>query len=66
MSSFVRKVVGDAGDGRRWRGEKGPTMSVPPNGEVGGGSAFSYALIFLPFIRSRLVPTKSMPGRVRW
>src|SRR3954464_2117665 len=32
---------------------------------VEGASAFSYPLIFLPFISSAFVPTDSMPGRVR-
>jgi ABC-2 type transport system permease protein len=32
---------------------------------VDGASAFSYPLIFLPFISSAFVPTKSMPGPVR-
>ncbi|GAA4162620.1 multidrug efflux ABC transporter permease LieB [Gryllotalpicola daejeonensis] len=31
-----------------------------------GASAFSYPLIFLPFISSAFVPTASMPGPVRW
>lgn len=31
-----------------------------------GASAFSYPLIFLPFISSAFVPTTSMPGPVRW
>ena len=31
-----------------------------------GASAFSYPLIFLPFISSAFVPTSSMPGPVRW
>ena len=30
-----------------------------------GASAFSYPLIFLPFISSAFVPTDSMPGAVR-
>jgi ABC-2 type transport system permease protein len=30
-----------------------------------GGGAFSYPLIFLPFISSAFVPTKTMPGPVR-
>ena len=33
---------------------------------VEGASAFSYPLIFLPFISSAFVPTASMPGPVRW
>jgi ABC-2 type transport system permease protein len=33
---------------------------------VDGASAFSYPLIFLPFISSAFVPTKTMPGPVRW
>ena len=33
---------------------------------VDGVSAFSYPLIFLPFISSAFVPTSSMPGPVRW
>ncbi|MCA0217025.1 MAG: ABC transporter permease [Actinobacteria bacterium] len=33
---------------------------------VDGASAFSYPLIFLPFISSAFVPTDSMPGPVRW
>jgi ABC-2 type transport system permease protein len=33
---------------------------------VAGASAFSYPLIFLPFISSAFVPTNSMPGPVRW
>ena len=33
---------------------------------VDGASAFSYPLIFLPFLSSAFVPTKSMPGPVRW
>ncbi len=32
---------------------------------VDGASAFSYPLIFLPFISSAFVPTASMPGAVR-
>jgi ABC-2 type transport system permease protein len=31
-----------------------------------GGSAFSYPLIFLPFISSAFAPTQTMPGPVRW
>ncbi len=31
-----------------------------------GASAFSYPLIFLPFLSSAFVPTGSMPGPVRW
>ncbi|MEV5967324.1 ABC transporter permease [Kribbella sp. NPDC051952] len=31
-----------------------------------GGGAFSYPLIFLPFISSAFVPTETMPGPVRW
>ncbi|MFZ0215587.1 MAG: ABC transporter permease [Candidatus Dormiibacterota bacterium] len=33
---------------------------------VAGASAFSYPLIFLPFISSAFVPTNTMPGPVRW
>ncbi len=33
---------------------------------VDGASAFSYPLIFLPFLSSAFVPTDSMPGPVRW
>lgn len=33
---------------------------------VDGASAFSYPLIFLPFISSAFVPTESMQGPVRW
>ena len=33
---------------------------------VGGASAFSYPLIFLPFLSSAFVPTETMPGPVRW
>jgi len=33
---------------------------------VAGASAFSYPLIFLPFISSAFVPTDTMPGTVRW
>ncbi|GEA87380.1 ABC transporter permease [Cellulomonas cellasea] len=33
---------------------------------VEGASAFSYPLIFVPFISSAFVPTESMPGPVRW
>jgi ABC-2 type transport system permease protein len=33
---------------------------------VSGASAFSYPLIFLPFISSAFVPTHTMPGPVRW
>ncbi|MFJ6651693.1 ABC transporter permease [Microbacterium sp. NPDC091313] len=33
---------------------------------VDGASAFSYPLIFLPFLSSAFVPTASMPGPVRW
>ena len=32
---------------------------------VDGASAFSYPLIFLPFISSAFVPTESMPAAVR-
>ncbi|GAA2854840.1 ABC-type multidrug transport system permease subunit [Paenarthrobacter ilicis] len=33
---------------------------------IEGASAFSYPLIFLPFISSAFVPTDTMPGPVRW
>ncbi|MFJ4923248.1 ABC transporter permease [Streptomyces sp. NPDC088725] len=33
---------------------------------VEGAGAFAYPLIFLPFISSAFVPTKTMPGPVRW
>ncbi|AUZ88150.1 ABC transporter permease [Arthrobacter agilis] len=33
---------------------------------VEGAAAFSYPLIFLPFISSAFAPTESMPGPVRW
>ena len=33
---------------------------------VDGASAFSYPLIFLPFISSAFVPTGTMPGPVAW
>jgi ABC-2 type transport system permease protein len=33
---------------------------------IDGASAFSYPLIFLPFISSAFVPTSTMPGPVRW
>src|SRR5262245_31979526 len=33
---------------------------------VEGASAFSFPLIFLPFISSAFVPTRTMPGPVRW
>ena len=33
---------------------------------IDGASAFSYPLIFLPFISSAFVPTASMPGPVAW
>jgi ABC-2 type transport system permease protein len=33
---------------------------------MAGASAFSYPLIFLPFISSAFVPTDTMPGPVRW
>ena len=33
---------------------------------VEGATAFSYPLVFLPFISSAFVPTQSMPGPVRW
>jgi ABC-2 type transport system permease protein len=33
---------------------------------VDGASAFSYPLIFLPFLSSAFVPTVTMPGPVRW
>jgi ABC-2 type transport system permease protein len=32
---------------------------------VDGASAFSYPLVFLPFVSSAFVPTASMPGPVR-
>ncbi|MFC0673674.1 ABC transporter permease [Brachybacterium hainanense] len=35
-------------------------------GSVEGASAFSYPLIFLPFISSAFVPTDTMPGPVAW
>ena len=31
-----------------------------------GAGAFSYPLIFLPFVSSAFVPTETMPGPVRW
>jgi len=31
-----------------------------------GAGAFAYPLIFLPFVSSAFVPTKGMPGPVRW
>ena len=33
---------------------------------IEGASAFSYPLIFLPFVSSAFVPTDTMPGPVRW
>ncbi|CAL9562234.1 Daunorubicin_doxorubicin resistance ABC transporter permease protein DrrB [Nocardiopsis dassonvillei] len=33
---------------------------------VDGASAFSFPLIFLPFLSSAFVPTETMPGPVRW
>jgi ABC-2 type transport system permease protein len=33
---------------------------------VEGASAFSYPLIFLPFVSSAFVPTETMPGPVGW
>ena len=33
---------------------------------VDGASAFSYPLIFLPFVSSAFVPTTTMPGPVAW
>lgn len=33
---------------------------------MAGASAFSYPLIFLPFISSAFVPTATMPGPARW
>ncbi|MFE1644413.1 ABC transporter permease [Microbacterium sp. P01] len=33
---------------------------------VDGASAFSYPLIFLPFVSSAFVPTDTMPGPVQW
>ena len=33
---------------------------------IDGATAFSYPLIFLPFISSAFVPTETMPGPVRW
>ena len=33
---------------------------------VDGASAFSYPLLFLPFLSSAFVPTDTMPGPVRW
>jgi ABC-2 type transport system permease protein len=33
---------------------------------VEGASAFSYPLVFLPFVSSAFVPTETMPGPVRW
>ncbi|CAH0252149.1 ABC transporter permease [Microbacterium foliorum] len=33
---------------------------------IDGATAFSYPLIFLPFISSAFVPTDTMPGPVRW
>ena len=33
---------------------------------VDGASAFSFPLIFLPFLSSAFVPTSTMPGPVRW
>ncbi|MFH9968117.1 ABC transporter permease [Streptomyces mirabilis] len=33
---------------------------------VEGAGAFAYPLIFLPFVSSAFVPTKTMPGPVRW
>jgi ABC-2 type transport system permease protein len=33
---------------------------------IDGASAFSYPLIFLPFVSSAFVPTETMPGPVRW
>ncbi len=33
---------------------------------VEGATAFSYPLVFLPFISSAFVPTDTMPGPVRW
>src|SRR5690606_36820495 len=35
-------------------------------GSVEGAGAFSYPLIFLPFVSSAFVPTATMPGPVAW
>ncbi|MEV4315102.1 ABC transporter permease [Actinocrispum sp. NPDC049592] len=35
-------------------------------GSIEGASAFAYPLIFLPFVSSAFVPTRTMPGPVRW
>jgi ABC-2 type transport system permease protein len=35
-------------------------------GSVEAAGAFSYPLIFLPFVSSAFVPTATMPGPVRW
>jgi ABC-2 type transport system permease protein len=40
-----------------------PGLTAPT---IEGASAFSYPLIFLPFLSSAFVPTESMPGPVRW
>ena len=47
------------------RGEEGE-LRVGDEFTVDGASAFSYPLIFLPFISSAFVPTDSMPGPVAW
>ncbi|GAA1852089.1 ABC transporter permease [Myceligenerans crystallogenes] len=44
-------------------------MSVIPGltaTSMEGAGAFSYPLIFLPFLSSAFAPTESMPGPVRW
>ncbi|UIJ34512.1 ABC transporter permease [Allobranchiibius sp. GilTou73] len=33
---------------------------------IDGASAFSYPLVFLPFVSSAFAPTSGMPGPVRW
>ena len=40
-----------------------PGLTAKP---IDGASAFSYPLIFLPFVSSAFVPTATMPGPVRW
>jgi len=63
--SWLRRRVPRVEWGVRWLARASIIAGLSAK-TVDGASAFSYPLIFLPFISSAFVPTDTMPGPVRW
>ena len=62
---ILLKIEGAPGVFTTVAGLRARTISLNAK-TVDGASAFSYPLIFLPFISSAFVPTDTMPGPVQW